>query len=97
MGTLMAHSSGDTVDLLERARAGDQAALSEIFARHRDRLAHYIEKHWVCLPDELADTMRSNSWQVPRWKSSRWRKREGSPTTCRSGWCGRAGRRNRPG
>ena len=28
-------------------------------------LAHYVEKHWVCLPDEFADTMRSNSWQVP--------------------------------
>jgi RNA polymerase sigma-70 factor (ECF subfamily) len=39
----MAHSSGDTVDLLERARAGDQAALSEIFARHRDRLRRMVE------------------------------------------------------
>jgi RNA polymerase sigma-70 factor (ECF subfamily) len=38
MGTLMEHNSTHTVDLLERARAGDQAALTEIFARHRDRL-----------------------------------------------------------
>jgi hypothetical protein len=27
-------------------------------------LAHYVEKHGVCLPDEFADTMRSSSWQV---------------------------------
>jgi RNA polymerase sigma-70 factor (ECF subfamily) len=43
MGTLMENNSSDTVGLLERARAGDQAALSEIFARHRDRLRCMVE------------------------------------------------------
>src|SRR5215472_17051534 len=43
MGLLMEHNSSDTADLLERARAGDQAALTEIFARHRDRLRRMVE------------------------------------------------------
>jgi RNA polymerase sigma-70 factor (ECF subfamily) len=43
MGTLMENSSSDTVGLLERARAGDKAALTEIFARHRDRLRRMVE------------------------------------------------------
>jgi RNA polymerase sigma-70 factor (ECF subfamily) len=43
MSTLMEHNSGDTVDLLERARAGDQEALTEIFARHRDRLRRMVD------------------------------------------------------
>jgi RNA polymerase sigma-70 factor (ECF subfamily) len=40
---LMENNSSDTVDLLERARAGDQVALTEIFARHRDRLRRMVE------------------------------------------------------
>src|SRR5262245_28939712 len=43
MGTLMHHNSAETVRLLERARAGDRDALSEIFARHRDRLCRMVE------------------------------------------------------
>jgi RNA polymerase sigma-70 factor (ECF subfamily) len=43
MGTLMDNNSTDTVDLIERARAGDQAALNEIFARHRVRLRRMVE------------------------------------------------------
>src|SRR5215470_9540252 len=43
MGTLMEHNSSDTADLLERARAGDQAALTEVFGRHRDRLRRMVE------------------------------------------------------
>jgi RNA polymerase sigma-70 factor (ECF subfamily) len=39
----MENNSADTVRLLERARAGDQAALAEIFARHRDRLRRMVE------------------------------------------------------
>jgi RNA polymerase sigma-70 factor (ECF subfamily) len=43
MGSLMENNSSETVDLIERARAGDQRALSEIFARHRDRLRRMVE------------------------------------------------------
>jgi hypothetical protein len=28
-------------------------------------LAHYVESHSVCLPDELVQTMRSHGWQAP--------------------------------
>jgi RNA polymerase sigma-70 factor (ECF subfamily) len=43
MGTLMDNNSADTAGLLERARAGDQAALNELFARHRARLRLMVE------------------------------------------------------
>src|ERR1700682_461373 len=43
MGTLMENNSADTVHLIERVRAGDQAARSEIFARHRERLRRMVE------------------------------------------------------
>jgi RNA polymerase sigma-70 factor (ECF subfamily) len=39
----MANNSGDTLALVERARAGDAQALNEIFARHRDRLHRMVE------------------------------------------------------
>jgi len=29
-------------------------------------LAHYVERHRVCLPDEFVETMRVNCWRVPR-------------------------------
>jgi RNA polymerase sigma-70 factor (ECF subfamily) len=43
MGTLMEHNSSDTVRLIEGARAGNLAALNELFARHRDRLRRMVE------------------------------------------------------
>jgi RNA polymerase sigma-70 factor (ECF subfamily) len=43
MGTLMANDSADTGHLLELARAGDPVALTEIFARYRDRLHRMVE------------------------------------------------------
>jgi RNA polymerase sigma-70 factor (ECF subfamily) len=43
MGTLMDNNSADTAGLLERARAGDQAALNELFIRHRARLLLMVE------------------------------------------------------
>src|SRR5438876_9840905 len=43
MGTSMTNNSSDTLALIERARAGDAAALNEIFARHRDRLCRMVE------------------------------------------------------
>src|SRR5215469_3663646 len=43
METLMANNSADTARLLEQARAGDQAALNELFARHRPRLRRMVE------------------------------------------------------
>jgi len=43
MGTLMDNNSAESVRLLERARAGDREALTEIFARHRDRLRRMVE------------------------------------------------------
>jgi RNA polymerase sigma-70 factor (ECF subfamily) len=39
----MESNSPDIVRLLERARAGDSDALTEIFARHRDRLRRMVE------------------------------------------------------
>jgi RNA polymerase sigma-70 factor (ECF subfamily) len=39
----MANNSAETDRLLEQARAGDQAALSELFARHRARLRRMVE------------------------------------------------------
>ena len=42
-------------------------------------LAHYIERHWVCLPEEFADTMRSNSWQVPPWEELAMAQARGQP------------------
>ena len=43
MGAVMADNSADTARLLEQARAGDQAALNELFARHRPRLRRMVE------------------------------------------------------
>ncbi len=43
MDPLMENNSQDTVDLLKRAHSGDAVALSEIFARHRDRLRRMVE------------------------------------------------------
>ncbi len=43
MGTLMDNNSADTARLLERARAGDQAAVNEIFTRHRARLRRMVD------------------------------------------------------
>ena len=39
----MDNNSAETARLLEQARAGDQAALNEIFARHRPRLRRMVE------------------------------------------------------
>jgi RNA polymerase sigma-70 factor (ECF subfamily) len=39
----METNSGNTAALIERARAGDKAALGDIFARHRDRLRRMVE------------------------------------------------------
>lgn len=35
--------SADSLELVRRARAGDASALSEVFARHRDRLKRMVE------------------------------------------------------
>jgi RNA polymerase sigma-70 factor, ECF subfamily len=43
MGTLMTDNSAETARLLEQARAGDKAALNELFARHRARLRRMVE------------------------------------------------------
>jgi RNA polymerase sigma-70 factor (ECF subfamily) len=43
MGTLMEHNSDESAGLLERIRAGDAAALTELFARHQERLRRMIE------------------------------------------------------
>jgi RNA polymerase sigma-70 factor (ECF subfamily) len=39
----MGNDSSDAADLLERARAGDPAALNGIFTRYRDRLRRMVE------------------------------------------------------
>jgi RNA polymerase sigma-70 factor, ECF subfamily len=43
MGTLMDNNSAQSVDLIERARSGDRAALNALLARHRDRLCRMVE------------------------------------------------------
>jgi RNA polymerase sigma-70 factor (ECF subfamily) len=43
MGTLMENNSSASVDLIQRARAGDRQALSELFTRHRDRLRRMVQ------------------------------------------------------
>jgi RNA polymerase sigma-70 factor (ECF subfamily) len=39
----MENNSGDSKDLIRRARMGDQEALNALFARHRDRLCRMVE------------------------------------------------------
>src|SRR5262249_34008405 len=43
MGTIMANDPSDTVHLVERLRAGDRQALTDLFQRHRDRLRRMVE------------------------------------------------------
>src|SRR5436309_1131827 len=43
MGTLMDNNSAESVDLIDRARAGDREALNTLLARHRDRLRRMVE------------------------------------------------------
>jgi RNA polymerase sigma-70 factor (ECF subfamily) len=43
MGSGAGNNSEETIHLIERAKAGDQAALNEIFAIHRDRLRRMVE------------------------------------------------------
>ena len=43
MVTLMDNNSAESVDLIERARAGDREALNTLLTRHRDRLRRMVE------------------------------------------------------
>jgi RNA polymerase sigma-70 factor, ECF subfamily len=43
MATLMDNNSAESVDLIERARGGDRAALNALLGRHRDRLRRMVE------------------------------------------------------
>jgi RNA polymerase sigma-70 factor, ECF subfamily len=43
MDALMPMNSTDTGELLSRARAGERAALNELFTRHRERLRRMVE------------------------------------------------------
>ena len=43
MATLMDTNSASTAQLLERARAGDQAAVNDLFTQHRARLRRIVE------------------------------------------------------
>jgi RNA polymerase sigma-70 factor (ECF subfamily) len=43
MGTLMDNNSADSIRLLELVRAGDKAAVNEVFAQHRPRLRRMVE------------------------------------------------------
>src|SRR5262245_1440233 len=42
MGALMDNNSAETARLLQQARAGDRAALNEVFARHGARLCRMV-------------------------------------------------------
>src|SRR5262245_9097286 len=39
----MANDASDTLHLIERLRAGDRQALTDLFQRHRDRLRRMVE------------------------------------------------------
>jgi RNA polymerase sigma-70 factor (ECF subfamily) len=43
MGNVMANPPSETVHLLERLRAGDRRAISELFEHHRERLRRMVE------------------------------------------------------
>jgi RNA polymerase sigma-70 factor, ECF subfamily len=43
MGKMMNDPASDTIQLLERLRAGDRGALADLFQRHRDRLRRMVE------------------------------------------------------
>jgi RNA polymerase sigma-70 factor (ECF subfamily) len=43
MGSLMENNSAESVRLIELARAGDAAAVGELFTRHRDRLRRMVD------------------------------------------------------
>jgi RNA polymerase sigma-70 factor, ECF subfamily len=43
MGNVVRDSPSETAQLIERLRAGDRHALSELFERHRDRLLRMVE------------------------------------------------------
>lgn len=43
MGILMDNNSAESVELIERARAGDRAAWNALLSRHRDRLRRMVE------------------------------------------------------
>src|SRR5262245_59403537 len=43
MGNVMANDPSDTLHLVERLRAGDRQALTDLFQRHRERLRRMVE------------------------------------------------------
>src|SRR5262245_5528146 len=43
MATVMANDPSDTLHLIERLRAGDRQALTDLFQRHRERLRRMVE------------------------------------------------------
>src|SRR5579859_5343018 len=43
MGTLMENNSPESVDLIQRARAGEPEAMNQLFARYRNRLCRMVE------------------------------------------------------
>ena len=43
----MANDPSDTIHLVERLRAGDRQALTDLFQRHRDRLAAWSNCVWM--------------------------------------------------
>jgi RNA polymerase sigma-70 factor (ECF subfamily) len=48
MGSLMAANSSDTDRIIDRARAGDAAAVNDLFARHRERLRRMVQMRLDC-------------------------------------------------
>jgi hypothetical protein len=43
MGTTREDHSADSADLVERARAGDESALNEVYSRYRERLRRMVD------------------------------------------------------
>jgi RNA polymerase sigma-70 factor (ECF subfamily) len=44
----MEHNSNDSIQLIERAKTGDSAAMNDLFARHRDRLRRMVQMRLDC-------------------------------------------------
>ena len=70
----MDNNSAETARLLEQIRAGDQAALNEIFARHRPRLRRMVELRSIAGytrgSTHPMSSMRLTSTPSPGWTNT---------------------------
>jgi hypothetical protein len=81
MGFLMENNSEETLDLLERARAADATALTEIFSRRRQRLRRMVEMRLSTGACKRGSTPPTSS------RTLTWKLRRGSKNTFASRNC----------